>query len=216
MSSSSWRDRPVIRCQLHPAQRARQRRRGKTTACYTGRRIMPQHSVRQGKRTPPPAARGLHAFRGAPADEATILYGGWRAEKRAAHQQIVTGNSSNRYDSIAVVVGKVPASRTEVSRIPALHAKAAQTVTRTATESVAALKRAYGSIFNPNDCNLGDEANGDGLNAYLTRSFENQRKAGSRVLAIPPTVGGGWPPFIPPPPPLIIPAPPPPQTLPTQ
>jgi len=31
---------------------------------------------------------------------------GWRAEKRATHQEIVTVNSSKRYDSIAVVVGK--------------------------------------------------------------------------------------------------------------
>jgi HlyD family secretion protein len=158
---------------------------------------MPQSSVRPGKSTPRPAGRGLQAFRGVSADDVAILHGGRRVEKRATHREIVTGNSGRRYDSIAVVVGKRSASRTELSRIPALHAKATQAVIRTATESVAVLKRAYAGIFDPGDCNLVDEANGDGLKAYLTRSFENQRKAGSRVLAIALVVGGGWATFVP-------------------
>jgi HlyD family secretion protein len=158
---------------------------------------MQQHSARQHQRTRRPATPGLHAFRGATADDATIFHGSWRAEKRATHQEIVTANSSKHYDSIAVVVGKRSPLRTERSRIPALRAKATQTITRTAIESAAGLKRAYSALFKPNDRNLVDEANGDGLKAYLTRSFENQRKAGSRVLAIALVVGGGWATFVP-------------------
>jgi HlyD family secretion protein len=125
------------------------------------------------------------------------LDSGRHAEKRAARQEIVSGNSNKGYDSIAVVVGKKSVSRTEFSPIPPRRSKTSQTVARTAAESVAALKRAYGEIFSPGDRALVKEANHDGLKAYLIRSFENQRRTGSRVLAVALVVGGGWATFAP-------------------
>jgi HlyD family secretion protein len=141
-------------------------------------------------------------FRRPTAGNATILDGDEPAEKRSIQREVVTENSIKIYDSIAVVVGKTSVSRTELSRSPALRSTAGKTATRAATDSVAVLKRAYHSVFNP-DSNLADEAEHDelkahdGLKAYLTRSLENQRRVGSRVLAIALVVGGGWATFAP-------------------
>ncbi len=127
--------------------------------------------------------------------------------------------SSRNYDSIAVVVGKRSDARqhgeqrnwpkrtlptgkksdvqTALSQIPALRSKATETASRAATGSVAVLKLAYDSVFNPKDPVIGDEAEPNGLKAYLTRSFEKQRRTGSRVLAVALVAGGGWATFVP-------------------
>jgi HlyD family secretion protein len=158
---------------------------------------MQQLSVRQSNRTRPLSNRSRHAVRGPTADDASVSEGGQRAETRATRQEIVAGNSSKGYDGIAVVVGKRSDLRTEFSRIPARRSKAGQPATRTVAECVGALKRAYSAIFNPNDRKLADEAHRDGLKAYLIHSFENQRRAGSRVLAVALVVGGGFATFMP-------------------
>jgi HlyD family secretion protein len=155
---------------------------------------MQQYSVRQGDRTQQLSDRGRHASRGSKADDTAVPDGGLRPEKHATGQEIVTGNFTKGYDSIAVVVGKRSDSRPRLYRNPALHSKAGQTVVRTAT---AVLKRAYGAIVNPFDCNFAEAAEGDGLKAYLIRSFESQRRTGGRVLAIALVVGGGWATFVP-------------------
>jgi HlyD family secretion protein len=141
------------------------------------------------------------------ADDAANLVGHEPKERRAGRLEIVARNSSRRYDSIAVVIGKRFTSRTEPSQTPVPRSKATETAIRAATGSVAVLKaatgcvavlkRAYDSVFNSNDYNLAEEADRGGLKAYLNRSFENQRRTGSRVLAIALVVGGGWAAFVP-------------------
>jgi membrane fusion protein, type I secretion system len=158
---------------------------------------MRQSSVRPGNRAPRLANRGRPPFREPIAADAAVLDGRRSAEKRTTYQEIMPGYSGRSYNSIAVVVGKRTNPSAVPSRFPALHAKAGQTVTRTVVESVDALKRAYGAVFNPNDLSLAGESDVDGLKAYLTRSFENHRRAGSRVLAIALVVGGGWASFMP-------------------
>ncbi|HLK84407.1 MAG TPA: HlyD family type I secretion periplasmic adaptor subunit [Xanthobacteraceae bacterium] len=154
---------------------------------------MQQSSVRQTDRMR--RLRGRHTSQGPSADDAAILNDRQPRAKRAGRPEIVTKNSSRGYESIAVVVGKPSDSRAGLSRIPALHySTASQTVTRTVT---AALKRAYGAIFNPNDSHWVDAADGEGLKAYLIRSFEGQRRAGGRVMAIALVAGGGWASFVP-------------------
>ncbi|MBO0751416.1 MAG: HlyD family type I secretion periplasmic adaptor subunit [Bradyrhizobiaceae bacterium] len=83
-----------------------------------------------------------------------------------------------------------------VSRVPALRDMAGSTAARTAAGSVAVLKRAYGAVFNPEDRDL-EVTETDGFKADLQRSFEKQRRAGGRVLAVSLIVGGGWATLIP-------------------
>ncbi len=78
-----------------------------------------------------------------------------------------------------------------VGRLPALPAQKSATVARTAAGSVGGLRSAYTAIFSPDDLRP-ETAEQDGLRAYLVRSFENQRRAGGRVLAVALLVGGGW------------------------
>jgi multidrug resistance efflux pump len=84
------------------------------------------------------------------------------------------------------------APRPATARLPAVQAQAGAMVARTAGNSVAVLKRAYGTVFNPNGFHQGEAVEHDGLKAYLARSFDDQRRAGGRVLAIALLVGGGW------------------------
>src|SRR5882762_8854683 len=168
---------------------------------------MQRYSVRQDNRPRRPAGRGQYPFRVPTADDAANLIGHEPKERRAGRLEIAARNSSRRYDSIAVVIGKRFTSRTEPSQTPVPRSKATETairaatgsvaVLKAATGSVAVLKRAYDSVFNSNDYNLAEEADRGGLKAYLNRSFENQRRTGSRVLAIALVVGGGWAAFVP-------------------
>lgn len=163
---------------------------------------MQRPSVRQNDRKEW-LSRGVpYASRRSTADDAAFLGGATPPAKSASRRQSITGNSIKSYDSIAVVVGKKSVSRDsrpQLSRIPALHSRAGETVTRAAIDSVGALKRAYGAVFNPDDHNSNDPnlADHNGLKAYLTRSFENQRRAGSRVLAVALVIGGGWAALVP-------------------
>jgi HlyD family secretion protein len=77
------------------------------------------------------------------------------------------------------------------SRAPVLRETAGATAARTAAGSLAVLKRAYGAVFNPED-GPSEAAEQDGFKAYLQRSFETQRRAGGRVLAVALVAGGGW------------------------
>src|SRR5579871_378431 len=180
---------------------------------------MRQRNVRPGDRMPGPTGRGRHAFRRPAGGDAAVLDIGESGEHWAAHREVGTGMSSRNYDSIAVVVGKRSDARqhgeqrnwpkrtlptgkksdvqTALSQIPALRSKATETASRAATGSVAVLKLAYDSVFNPKDPVIGDEAEPNGLKAYLTRSFEKQRRTGSRVLAVALVAGGGWATFVP-------------------
>jgi HlyD family secretion protein len=147
------------------------------------------------------------------ADEAAFLDGVDPMERHASHRgdhrEIV--NPRKGLKGIAVVVGSkkppvrdsrqvawdskpmVRDARLALPRLPALPANAGATVTRTAAGSVAVLKRAYGAVFNPEDRrHEAMEAEQDGLKSYLVRSFESQRRAGGRVLALALVVGGGW------------------------
>jgi HlyD family secretion protein len=147
-------------------------------------------------------------------DEAAFLDGAIPQEGRAARQDVV--KPIINYSSIAVVVGKKPVSKKPVlkkqvskklisqnppragfSRIPALHVKARAAVTRTAAGSVAVLQRAYGAVFTPDNLYSDEATEQDGLKAYLIRSFENQRRTGSRVLAGALLVGGSWATLVP-------------------
>jgi HlyD family secretion protein len=83
-----------------------------------------------------------------------------------------------------------------IARVPALRDMASATATRTAANSLAVLKRAYGVVFNPEDRELEVEET-DGFRAYLHRSFDKQRRTGGRVLAVALIVGGGWATLIP-------------------
>jgi HlyD family secretion protein len=86
-------------------------------------------------------------------------------------------------------------ARPVFSRVPALPARASETVRsakRTAAGSTAVMRRAHGAVFNPDDDHRSEEADQGELKAYLTQSFENQRRAGGRVLAFALIVGGGW------------------------
>jgi HlyD family secretion protein len=86
-----------------------------------------------------------------------------------------------------------------LSRVPALPAGAGAAVTRTVSSSMAVAKRAYGAVFNPDGRQDVDtlEQEQDGLKSYLVRSFENQRRAGGRALAVALIVGGGWATLVP-------------------
>jgi HlyD family secretion protein len=152
---------------------------------------MRQYSVRQGDRAR--RLRVRHTSRKSTADDAAILDDRLGA-KRATRPEIATKNSNRSYDSIAVVVGKPSDSRTGLSRIPALRSDTSQAITQTVTTG---LKRAYGAIFSPDQSSRAHETDGDGLKAYLVRSFEGQRRAGGRVLAIALVAGGGWASFVP-------------------
>jgi HlyD family secretion protein len=156
---------------------------------------MQRYNVRQRDRTRRQSGRRQHAPPPPTIDDAATDGDG--PAKRVTHPEFVTENSNKSYDSIAVVVGKKSDSRTELSWSPALRSRAGETVTRAATDSVGVLKRAYESVFNPRDCNFMDEADDGGLKAYLSRSLENHRRAGGRVLAIALVVGGGWATFMP-------------------
>ena len=137
-----------------------------------------------------------------------------------AHRNIRTSNSSRSYDSIAVVVGEKPGPRARILTIPALHSSvnqkihraasgpiafckgacdtipsirsgAGKTMNRAATGSIAFLKGACDFVLNRGDNDVPNEAN-TGLKAYLTHSFESERKTGRRVLLVALVVGGGW------------------------
>lgn len=84
-----------------------------------------------------------------------------------------------------------------VSRGPALHVLVRALVERKAADSTAMLRRAYSTAFNPDDRYAEKASDEAGLSAYLMRSFENQRRAGGRVLAIALIVGGGWATLVP-------------------
>ena len=159
-------------------------------------------------------SRGMPSSRRLAADEAAFLDGVDPAERllshREADREIV--NPRRSLNGIAVVVGrkKPPArdskpalreARPAYPRLPALPAKAGATVTRVsrkAAGSVAVLKRAYGAVFNPDDRRHDlVEVDQGGLKSYLVRSFESQRRAGGRVLALALVVGGGWATLVP-------------------
>ncbi len=159
---------------------------------------MQRPSVRQADRKER-LSRGVpNASRRSAADEAAFFDDVLPAERRPPHQEVVSSRRS--YDTIAVVVGKKSPSRHSrmLSPLPALHAKAGETVAMTATKSVAALKHAYGAVFNPvGEHRLVTETEQDGLKAYLVRSFERQRRSGGRVLAAALLIGGGWATLVP-------------------
>jgi membrane fusion protein, type I secretion system len=158
---------------------------------------MRQSSVRQSGRAQLHSGRGQHASRRPTEGHAAILDGGEPSESRPTRPKAVTGNLGASYDRIAVIVGKKSDSQMEPPRIPVLRSRASETVNRAVADSVAALKRAYGHVFNSNDTNLASEATNDELKTYLTRSFEEQRRAGARVLTVALLAGGGWATFMP-------------------
>ena len=114
--------------------------------------------------------------------------------------EIRTDNSSGSYDSIAVVVGRKSGSGGEPLRIPAIRPGASETIrsgvgetmSRAATGSLACLKRAYDLFLDLGHGKVADEVDDAGLKAYLTRSFESERKTGRRVLLVALVIGGGW------------------------
>jgi HlyD family secretion protein len=155
-------------------------------------------------------SRGVPSSRRLADDEAAFLKGVDPTERLVSYRetdQREIANPRRSLSGIAVVVGnkKLPARdpkpavrapRLAIPRVPALPARASATVTtvsRKAAGSVAVLKRAYGAVFNPEDL----EAEQDGLKSYLVRSFEAQRRAGGRVLALALVVGGGWATLVP-------------------
>jgi HlyD family secretion protein len=167
----------------------------------------PSRNKERLSRGVPPSSRPLAA------EESAFLDGVDPAERLVSHREdrreIV--NPRKGLKGIAVVVGNkkppvrnsrqaawdskpmVRDARPALPRVPALPAKAGATLTRTAAGSVAVLKRAYGVVFNPDDRHHEAlEAEQDGLKSYLVRSFESQRRAGGRVLALALVVGGGW------------------------
>jgi HlyD family secretion protein len=160
-------------------------------------------------------SRGVHTSPRQPAgDEAAFLDGVDPAERFVSQREErrETVNPRKGLKGIAVVVGnhQKPPSRTArqparnskpvmrdarpaLPRLPAVPATAGAAVTRTAAGSVAVLKRAYGVVFNPDDLHRETtEVDQDGFKSYLVRSFETQRRAGGRVLALALVVGGGW------------------------
>jgi membrane fusion protein, type I secretion system len=86
--------------------------------------------------------------------------------------------------------------RPMLSRVPALLAGTAA-VTRTTSGAMAVAKRAYGAVFDADGRQEVDAAEQDGLKSYLVQSFENQRRAGGRMLAVALIVGGGWATMVP-------------------
>lgn len=148
---------------------------------------MQQRNLRPSSRTQRPDGRNRVGR------EAVVLDVDEPVDMQITLQAMTAGKATSKnFDSIAVVVGGKPVPRREISRVPALRSKASNTVNRAAADSVIVLKRAYDAVFNPPDSSLVDETDHTGLKAYLTRSFESQRKSGSRVLAVALVVGGGW------------------------
>lgn len=67
-----------------------------------------------------------------------------------------------------------------------------------ARASVTVLRRAWVAIFDPPAPPVAAETvETEGLRAYLQRSFEKQRRAGGRVLAVALLLGGGWATLVP-------------------
>jgi HlyD family secretion protein len=87
--------------------------------------------------------------------------------------------------------------RPMLSRVPALPSRSDAAMTRTTSGAMTVVKRAYGAVFDPNGRQEVDAAEQDGLKSYLLQSFENQRRAGGRVLAVALIVGGGWATLVP-------------------
>jgi HlyD family secretion protein len=84
-----------------------------------------------------------------------------------------------------------------LSRVPALLAGTSTAVTRAASSSTAVVKRAYGAVYNPDGRQDADAPEQDRLTSYVVQSFESQRRAGGRMLAVAFIVGGGWATLVP-------------------
>jgi HlyD family secretion protein len=176
---------------------------------------MQRSNVPQSDRSKLRLSRGVQPRR---SDEEAFLNGVVRPqEQETRHRDVVERTYSRdivepakNYNSVAVIVGKQPGSQRQaqqkprpqnatpprlksrdqprpmVPSVPALHARATA-VARTAASSVAKPKRAYA------DDHPAEEAvDQDGLKAYLVKSFESQRRAGGRALAVALIGGGGW------------------------
>jgi HlyD family secretion protein len=172
---------------------------------------MQRPSVRPPVRNKERLSRGVSpSSRRIADDEAAFLAAVDPVERLDSHREDRRKPTNPRkgLKGIAVVVGKKPVAEQlpvtrnvrlpAIPRLPALPENAGATVVRTATDSVAVLKRAYGAVFNPDDLRQEAlEADQEGLKAYLARSFEGQRRAGGRVLALALVIGGGWATLVP-------------------
>jgi HlyD family secretion protein len=178
-----------------------------------------------------PSVRPLRLSRGvsprqSDSDEAAFLDGVVAPHELIPHHRDVVEPVRN-YNSIAVVVGKKPASQRPVPQRPAQHKPASKkplpqkpaprpaprdpqppAVARLpalhAQASGAVARKAARSIaVRPYgaafnpDDGYALEADHGGLRAYLVQSFESQRRTGGRVLAIALLVGGGWAALVP-------------------
>jgi HlyD family secretion protein len=129
-------------------------------------------------------------------DSAVIIDAAPPARPRA-REEILTDDSSKGYDSIAVVVGRKPAPRSQTLQIAAIHSGVGQAMQRASAGCVPLLKRAGDFFSNRIEGRELDQADDAGLTARILRSFESERRAGRRVLAVALIVGGGWASFVP-------------------
>lgn len=165
---------------------------------------MRPHSIRPDNRVQSSGRiRGYVGRRPATGDSAVRDAGA--PARPEAHGEILTDNSSKRYDSIAVVVGRksVPRSRGKSGprshglQIPTIHLDVGQAMHRAAAGCLPFLKRVGDFFHNRSDGRGSDQADAAGLTAYILRSFESERRAGRRVLAVALLVGGGWASLVP-------------------
>ncbi|HMA75435.1 MAG TPA: HlyD family type I secretion periplasmic adaptor subunit [Xanthobacteraceae bacterium] len=113
-----------------------------------------------------------------------------------APRKILRDNSSKKYDSIAVVVGRKSGPRHQRLQLPTIRLDVGRAVHRTAARCAPLLKR-VGDFFSGHIDTKGLDQVDDGLTAYILRSFESERRAGLRVLAAALLLIGGWATFVP-------------------
>jgi HlyD family secretion protein len=111
--------------------------------------------------------------------------------------EILTDKPSKSYDSIAVVVGRKSDPRSRRLRISTIHSGVGQAIHRTKISCFPFLKRAGDFVFNYAYGGVSNQTDDAGLKAYILRSFESERRAGRRVLAVALLVGGGWATLVP-------------------
>jgi len=165
---------------------------------------MRPHSIRSNNRVQSSGRIRGYAGRRPETGDSAVMDAGAPARPEV-HREILTDSSSNRYDSIAVVVGRKSAPRGHGKsrprsyglRISDIHLGISQAMHRTAAGSFPLLKRAGDFFFNRGDGRGSDQADSAGLTAYILRSFESERRAGRRVLAVALLVGGGWASLVP-------------------